>query len=109
MIYKVQLTDEARQDLRDIYEYIAFTLIEPGIAKKLYHRIVGELKTLREMPTRYMLYQDAPWKSRGFRRMNIGNYCVLYVVAEHAVQVMRILYGGREISDALRDSNQTAE
>jgi hypothetical protein len=35
MTYKAQLTEQAKRDLRDIYEYIAFSLLEPGIAKKL--------------------------------------------------------------------------
>ena len=32
MKYKVVLTEQADTDLRDIYEYIAITLFEPGIA-----------------------------------------------------------------------------
>ncbi len=32
MKYKLVLTEQADLDLRGIYEYIAFTLFEPGIA-----------------------------------------------------------------------------
>lgn len=104
MIYSVQLTEQARQDLRDIYEYIAFSLLEPGIAEKLIHRIMNNLDSLKEMPERFPLYQEEPWKSRNLRRMNIGNYSSFYIVTENAVQVIRIMYGGRDISNILKGS-----
>lgn len=34
MKYKIVLTKQADTDLREIYEYIAFTLLEPGISAK---------------------------------------------------------------------------
>jgi len=46
--------------------------LEPGIARKLKNRIVDGLKSLREMPQRYSVYQEEPWKSRGLRRINIA-------------------------------------
>ena len=101
MIYKVQLTDEAKLDLRGIYEYIAFSLLEPGIAKNVKSRIVAGLKSLNQMPGRYPLYQEEPWKSRGLRRINIGNYSGFYLIGEKTVQIVRILYGGRDIGTSL--------
>ena len=105
MIYKVQLTDEARQDLRSIYEYIAFTLLEPGIAEKIKGLIVAGLKSLSQMPERYPLYQEEPWKSKGLHRINIGNFSGFYLVAEKTVQVTRIVYGGRDVSNILEESD----
>ena len=103
MIYKVQLTQQAKQDLHGIYEYIAFSLLEPEIAKKLKNRIVVGLNSLKEMPGRYPLYQEEPWKSRGLRRINIENYSGFYLVSESTVKVVRISYGGRDISRILKD------
>jgi len=100
-MYRVQLAEEAKQDLHDIYEYIAFSLLEPEIAKNTKQRIVDELRTLRQMPCRYPIYQEEPWKSRGLRRINIGNYCGFFLVAQKSVQVIRVLYGGRDISSIL--------
>jgi len=98
---RVQLTEEAKHDLRGIYEYIAFTLLEPGIAKNVKGRLVEGLKSLNEMPERYPIYQEEPWKSRGLRRVNIGNYSGFYLVAEKTVQVIRIVYGGRDLPNVL--------
>jgi len=104
MTHRVKLTERAKQDLRDIYEYVAFTLLEPGVAKNLKNRIVDGLMSLREMPCRYPVYQEEPWKGRGLRRINIGNYSGFYFVTEDAVQVIRIVYGGRDIITILKDS-----
>jgi len=107
MIYRIQLTDEAKLDLREIYEYIAFTLLEPGIAKNVNRRIVAGLKSLEQLPERYPIYQEEPWKIRGLRRINIGNYSGFYLIGEKTVQVIRILYGGRDISTILNKSAQS--
>ena len=104
MIYKVQLTDEARLDLRCIYEYIAYSLLEPMIAKNVKNRIVSGLKSLNNIPERYPIYQEEPWKSRGLRRINIGNYSGFFLIAEKSVRVIRILYSGRDIRTILNES-----
>ena len=41
------------------------------------------------------------WKSRGLRKINIGNYSGFFLVAEKSVRVIRILYGGRDIRTIL--------
>ena len=105
MSYKVQLSYEAKQDLRGIYEYITFTLLEPVIALNLRNRIVSKLNTLDEMPERYPIYQEEPWKNRGLRRINIENYSGFYLVAEKSVHVIRILYSGRDIANILKQSD----
>lgn len=104
MIYEVNLNEDSEQDLRDIYEYIAFSLLEPGVAKNINEQIVAGLYSLNEMPERYPVYQEELWQSRGLRRINIGNYSGFYYVTESTVEVIRILYGGRDISNILSES-----
>jgi plasmid stabilization system protein ParE len=50
MNYKIQLTEEAKLDLRGIYEYIANFLLEPMIAKNVKNRILSGLKSLTKKP-----------------------------------------------------------
>ena len=105
MTYTVQLTEQAKQDLRGIYEYIALTLFEPETAKNLTRRILAALRSLKEMPNRYPIYQEEPWKSRGLRRMNIENFSGFYFVLANSVQIIRIVYNRRDISHVLNESN----
>ena len=104
MIYRVLLAEQAKRDLRGIYEYFAFTRLEPRLGKKIKQRIVEKLKSLNEMPHRYPVYQEEPWKSIGLRQVFAGSYCVFYLVTENRVQVARIMYGSMDLSAALNET-----
>ncbi len=43
---KIVYTYAARQDLREIYEYIAFTLLAPETARALTDKIMSEIRSL---------------------------------------------------------------
>ena len=67
MSFEVQYTVKARQDLRNIYEYIAYDLLVPETAARQAPRIMKEIEALNEMPMRYRLYDDEPWHRQGVR------------------------------------------
>ena len=103
MIYEVETTDQARCDLRGIYEYIADTLLEPVIAEKLYSRIEKAVYSLDAMPERFRRYEKEPWRSRNLRVMPVDSYLVFYTVdnKNQIVTVIRIMYGARNIDKEL--------
>lgn len=53
MIFNVVYSSEARQDLRDVYEYIAYELLEPDIAAGQTNRIMKAARSLEQMPMRH--------------------------------------------------------
>ena len=61
MIWKVEYTEEARQDLRNIHDYIANVLLEPVIAEGQTNRIMDAVDSLDSMPFRCSLYDKEPW------------------------------------------------
>lgn len=101
--WKVVYTEQAENDLRGIYEYITFTLIEPEIAKKQAKRIIEVVATLNEMPFRCRLYEKEPWRSKGLRVLPVDSYMVFYlpVVDKKTVAIIRIMYGRRDIEKQL--------
>ena len=105
MKYRVFYTESAKQDLKDIFRYISCDLVEPEIAAKLTQRIMKEIRFLDEMPLRYRLYDEEPWRSRGLRSFPVSNYLVFYIADERAVtvKVVRIMYGGRDIRRQLSE------
>jgi toxin ParE1/3/4 len=107
--YRIEYTKPALNDLRDVYEYIAFSLIEPSIAEKQTERIMSAIHNLNHLPKRFRLYDSEPWRSRGFRVMPVNNYTVFYILEEEKslVTIMRIIYGGRDIDNALNESEDT--
>jgi toxin ParE1/3/4 len=102
--YDVQIADKAEEDLRGIYEYFAFKRREPRLAKKIYKQITDKLYTLEEMPFRYPVYQEEPWKSREVRQIFAGSYCGFYFVKDNIVKIIRILYGGMDLNTSLNET-----
>ncbi len=103
--WMVVYTEQAEQDLRSVFEYIAFSLLEPEIAKNQIRRIIDATAKLNEMPLRYQLYEKEPWNSKGLRILPIDNYLAFYLPVESkkTVAVIRIIYGGRDIEEQLQD------
>lgn len=99
MSYAVEMTDQARIDIRGIYEYIAFALQSKINADRQLDRIEREILSLSEMPERYKVLDLGYETEKTVRMVTVDRYCVIYHVAKErgAVQILRILYGGRDI------------
>lgn len=100
MNYTVNYSDKARLDLRSIYEYIAYELL----ASKQIGRIIKSIRSLEKMPERFKLYEYEPWNSQGVRYFPIDNYLVFYLIQKSVVTIVRIIYGGRDISKQLYET-----
>lgn len=100
MIYRVLFTKEAKEDIKDIYEYISYALLEPTIAKGQITRIISMINSLNEMPMRFKLCEVEPWCNLGLRVVPVDNYLVFYLpdVNEKTVKIIRIMYSGRDIN-----------
>ncbi|WP_313164449.1 type II toxin-antitoxin system RelE/ParE family toxin [Sedimentibacter sp.] len=94
VIYSAQ----AKQDLRNIYEHIAYILCSPDTAKIQVRKIMGAIKLLDEMPLRHRLYDNEPWHSQGLRFFPVDNYIIFYLYNEfsNTVIIVRIMYGRQE-------------
>ena len=106
MSWNVIYSAHARQDLRDIYEYIAYELLVPETASGQTGRIMKQIRSLEEMPMRHRLYEDEPWYSQGLRFFPVDNYLVFYLPSEadNTVTIVRIMYGGRDINRQLGET-----
>ena len=74
--WKVLLTPEFKQEFKNIYAYIANVLLVPETAKRQAERILEKLKNLSEMPHKFSLVENEPWRGRGLRKLTIDNYVV---------------------------------
>ncbi len=103
MSYSVKISNEADNDLRSIYEYIAFELKSAENAIGQLDRLEQSILKLNEMPERYKLYENEPWKSKGLRMMPVDNFIVFYIPdnEKNTVTVIRVMYGGRNIEKQL--------
>ena len=106
MIYDVVYSAESRQDLRNIYEYIAYELLVPEIAASQVDRIMKAARPLEQMPMRYTCYEEEPWHSQGLRFLPLDNYVIFYLPDEttSVVNIIRIMYGGRDVKRQLSET-----
>ncbi len=103
MSYEIRMTPQAQNDLRGIFEYIAFTLQSPQNAAGQLDRLEGSIDSLEQMPERFRVYDKEPWRSRNLRIMPVDHYLVFYIPnrEEETVTVIRVIYGGRDIDRQL--------
>lgn len=96
--YKVIFEPLAVDDLNETVNYIAQTLKEPEIAKRIYFSIKNHLLSLEEMPYRCKLVDDERFCKMGIRKLPVENYTAFYFVNEKSksVHIFRILYNRRE-------------
>ncbi len=103
MIYEVEVSEQADNDLRGIFEYIAFELQSPENASTQLDHLEEQILSLDTMPERYRKYEKEPWKSRGLRVLPVDNYVVLYISDSNkkVVTILRVMYAGRDIDNQL--------
>ena len=105
--YKVGYSEDALDDLRKIYAYIANELLVTETAAAQVDRIRKEVRSLNFMPARYTLVEWEPWHSMKMHQLPVDNFIVYYLVddQEMAVTVVRVFYGGRDI-EGIINSNE---
>lgn len=77
MKYRIEMTEQADSDLRGIFEYIAFTLLEPEIAARQLERIENAILGLDGLPRRFKVFEKEPWHSRGLCQLIIFLFSIL--------------------------------
>lgn len=96
-IYEIEFTEDCRDEINEIYEYISEKLVAENSAKKLMRKMRDAVMDLSETPNLYMKIEKTDRNKREFRRMVIDNFVVLYTVDESSkkVYIAHMYYGRR--------------
>ncbi len=96
--YRVDVTEPAKHDLRDIARYISAELNAPQAAFDMLDKLNDGMQSLETNPKRHALVRDKRLASKGYRVLPVKNHLVFYKVDEGAqlVDIVRILYGRRD-------------
>lgn len=99
MIYTVEITEKAQDDLAEIIKYVSSVLDAPVAAKKLYNDIKECIYSLSQMPERYKEYDSEKYESYNLRMVSVNNYCVFYTVDNNKriVYIVSILFGRMDL------------
>lgn len=103
MTFQINITRQAEDDLRNVFEYIANELQSVQNAAGQLGRLEKAIVSLDHMPMRYRAYEKEPWHSRGLRVMPVDNYLVFYIPYPDTlnVEIIRVMYGGRDVDTQL--------
>lgn len=98
--YQVNITPKAKDDMEDIYNYIAYSLLAPQAAMNQYNNIADAILSLSTMPERCPLMQSKLAFNLNLRCLLVGNYSVLFRVNDQ-VTIVGILYSSSNIDKIL--------
>lgn len=94
--YRLQFFPTVYQDIDEITDYIKNTLKNPIAAENLLDRIGGAIKDRLEAPESFAVWESMGERPYPYRRINVGNYSVWYVVIDDVMEVRRVLYAKRD-------------
>ena len=97
-VYKVNVTEPAEKDLRDIARYISSQLNAPTTALTMVRAIREAFAKLETGALIHPFTRDDRLATVGYRPLVIKNYIAFYITneKEKTVDVDRILYGRRD-------------
>lgn len=101
--YSLKMTKAASEDYEAVYLYIADELLAQQAADSMIDKLQEGIQRLQEMPLIGSYVRDDYLRSKGYRRLSVGNYSIFYLVyeKERVLYVMRILYNGRDYMNLL--------
>jgi toxin ParE1/3/4 len=96
--YKLKVTELAFEDLSEIFYYISENLRAPMAASKLMNEIENKIQSLCVFPYKSPLSSDDMLKQKGYHKLVVENYIVLYIVDEKSMRVIvaRVFYGAMD-------------
>lgn len=96
--YRVDISEPAENDLRDIVRYISAQIGAPVTALKMMDTIEDAVGGLMDTPQKHPPVTDERLATMGYRKLPIKNYIVFFTIDEtnKVVNVERILYARRD-------------
>ena len=99
--YLVHITPNASKMLIQIYEYIAFELLEPIYASEQLLNLQNQICSFDTMPKRCKAFSKTIYPGYELRRMLVDNYSVFYYLDDNTVTVTDIIYSRSDILERL--------
>ena len=104
-MYKAVISPSANADLFNALKYIACELENSQAAARLADAVEKCYSDLEEMPASHELCRDAVLRRLGYRRYPVGNYLVIFRIAEEhkEVRIVHIFHATQNYLSILRD------
>ena len=103
MGYKLLVSKEAHRDIDEITAYIAKELKNKQAAVRFLEDLENSYRNLAENPLLYALCSNERLSEKGYRKVVLKHYLVLYRIDKttKSVYVVRVIYGARDYAKLL--------
>lgn len=84
--------------MQEIVRYISNELFAPDAANNFLDQFQKSINGLSEIPDRYSLVDEEPWRNEGVRKIIVKNFLIYFWIDEpnRKVQVIGVIYGRRD-------------
>ncbi|RPI18104.1 MAG: type II toxin-antitoxin system RelE/ParE family toxin [Ignavibacteriae bacterium] len=100
MEYEIVFSDAAKNDLFDIYYYVALNDSFFN-ADKLKNRLIEKCSTLQKFPKRGHKIQEISEERPDILQVVVTPYCIVYGIDQNKVIIHAILDGRRDLNSVL--------
>ena len=100
-MFEVKYLPSFFHELDKIIEYISVTLESPRAALNLLDELEEEINNIKKYPNARRLYRPIRPISTEYRILTVKNYLVFYVVIDNIIEIHRIIYKKRELSQLI--------
>lgn len=96
--YEIETSPLAKNDLLEIFDYIKNSLFAEKAAGNLIQKIMQHVDQLATSPEMYPALDNPFFKEKGYRKIIINNYVIIYSVdhAKKKVNVIRAFYAAMD-------------
>ena len=101
-MHEIKYLPSFNQELNAIVEYITYTLEAPRAALNLLDELEESINNLKKFPLAHRLYRPIKPISTEYRLFTVKNYLVFYVVLETTIEIHRIIYKKRDLSQLIK-------
>ena len=91
-----------QQELDAIVDYISIALEAPRTALNLVDELDESINNLKQFPNAHRLYRPIRPMKTQYRILTVKNYLVFYVVLEEYIEIHRIIYKKRNLSQLVK-------
>lgn len=96
--YEIIISPLAKNDLIEIFDYIKNSLFAEKSAENLIQKITRHVDHLSTAPEMYPELDNPLFRKKGYRKIVINNYVVIYSVdhTKQKVYIIRAFYGAMD-------------
>lgn len=99
--FKIRYLPLFEKDLIGISFYIANVLDNPEAADKLIDDVESAILERSKSPLSFETYHSKKRREHPYYRIYVRNYTIYYVVIDNVMEIRRIIYKARDISNIL--------